>query len=565
MHAVVIVLGDIGRSPRMQYHALSLSEETYISRITLIGYHGEKVLSSITEHKKINIIRIEPINLPSFVRSSSSLIHAVLKGLGILLSILQALISIPEYNFILIQNPPSLPILLANLIISIFSFSFLRTCKRIVFLDWHNLGFTIFSHELKSEKHILVKICRFAEFFLSKFAHVHICVSFAMKDWLKDNFHIQNSKITVLYDRPYHMMIKKVKSNINNDDVVSIEERHRLLSQFEFTDENLFQIQNESLNNISATIQTVFDVNEHKSFKLRPDRAFIIVSSTSWTPDEDFGILLEALKIIEKKLQFISKDNSMNFPSYPLRILVIITGKGPLKSHYEKLFKELEESKVFIYTRCRTIWLQPEDYPLMIACADIGVCLHTSSSGLDLPMKVLDMFGAGIPVCAVEFPTLSELVKHGVNGVIFKTSEDLSDHVIRLLNLRAENGWPQENIAEKELKSVAENNFQKNEKIESFDFVCNTQGDNISFPVKYTVSQELKDLQRQASDISSWTDNWILCVRPIFLSYVKDVKNDGREKKKNGGLIYFFSPPHMIGFAILIAFIYILFCVNSVK
>lgn len=36
----VLVLGDIGRSPRMQYHALSLSKHGY--QVTFVGFLGEK-------------------------------------------------------------------------------------------------------------------------------------------------------------------------------------------------------------------------------------------------------------------------------------------------------------------------------------------------------------------------------------------------------------------------------------------------------------------------------------------------------------------------------------------
>jgi hypothetical protein len=36
--AAVVVLGDLGRSPRMQYHALSLANQVLISIISLVGF-----------------------------------------------------------------------------------------------------------------------------------------------------------------------------------------------------------------------------------------------------------------------------------------------------------------------------------------------------------------------------------------------------------------------------------------------------------------------------------------------------------------------------------------------
>jgi hypothetical protein len=42
----VLVLGDIGRSPRMQYHALSIAKHG--GRVDLIGYHGTSGIPSST-------------------------------------------------------------------------------------------------------------------------------------------------------------------------------------------------------------------------------------------------------------------------------------------------------------------------------------------------------------------------------------------------------------------------------------------------------------------------------------------------------------------------------------
>src|SRR5262249_23981068 len=57
-----------------------------------------------------------------------------------------------------------------------------------------------------------------------------------------------------------------------------------------------------------------------------------------------------------------------------------------------------------------------------------GLCLHRSSSGLDIPMKVADLFGAGVPVCALDYGAcLAERVRHGDNGLLFSTGVQLAD------------------------------------------------------------------------------------------------------------------------------------------
>merc|ERR1719469_963606 len=48
-------------------------------------------------------------------------------------------------------------------------------------------------------------------------------------------------------------------------------------------------------------------------------------------------------------------------------------------------------------------------------------------------MKVVDMFGCSLPVCAVGFKCLSELVRHGENGMVFSSSQQLSEQMHELL------------------------------------------------------------------------------------------------------------------------------------
>ncbi|KAF2983697.1 hypothetical protein EK904_011453, partial [Melospiza melodia maxima] len=149
--------------------------------------------------------------------------------------------------------------------------------------------------------------------------------------------------------------------------------------------------------NLSAFTQT--DGSSGSVLRAR-GRPALLISSTSWTDYERFieeGAALPAL-------------------------VCVITGKGPLKDYYNGLIQKLH----FKHIQICTPWLEAEDYPLLLGSADLGVCLHKSSSGLDLPMKVVDMFGCCLPVCAIHFECLHELVKHNENGLIFRDSQELA-------------------------------------------------------------------------------------------------------------------------------------------
>jgi beta-1,4-mannosyltransferase len=94
---------------------------------------------------------------------------------------------------------------------------------------------------------------------------------------------------------------------------------------------------------------------------LRPERPAILVSSTSWTPDEDFNILLEALQEYDVQAQRLT--------SLP-NLFAIVTGKGPQKQHYMNRIAELQPK--WKRVRCISLWLDAEDYPILLGLYSIS-------------------------------------------------------------------------------------------------------------------------------------------------------------------------------------------------
>jgi len=146
----------------------------------------------------------------------------------------------------------------------------------------------------------------------------------------------------------------------------------------------------------------------------------------------------------------VKLDASLAASQSKAKLLVVITGKGPQKAMYEEQIRNLAMRHVAVITA----WLEAGDYPKLLGCADLGVCLHTSSSGLDLPMKVVDMFGCALPVCAVNFSCLHELVQHGRNGFVFSTANELAAQLESLFS-RSPDGGPTLSAMRQQLASFA--------------------------------------------------------------------------------------------------------------
>lgn len=378
----MVVLGDIGHSPRMQYHALSFTKHNY--SVDFIGYRGSKPHKDILHNGNIRLRRMT--SPPKILSKLPKLLTYVIKTLWQIITLFLTLMLVQHPKFILLQNPPAIPSMLVALVVSK-----LRGSQLII--DWHNYGFTIMALSL-GITHPIVKIAKLYERMLGKFAKYHICVSRAMKDDLDKNWGIQ---AVPMYDRPPEKFRR-----------LPDRERHQLFVKLA-EDIALFKTNDDK--------KTLFSEEcDSGHVALRSDRPALLVSSTSWTEDEDFGILLGALEDYDE-----CASSCTDLPD----IVCVITGKGPLKSFYKELIAEKNFGCVTIVTP----WLQAEDYPKLLGSADLGVCLHLSSSGLDLPMKVVDMFGCRLPVCAVKYETIHELVQHNVNGLVFDDVTELAQQL----------------------------------------------------------------------------------------------------------------------------------------
>src|SRR5206468_6123297 len=192
MRAAVVVVGDLGRSPRMQYHARALA--AHDAAVDLIGYAGAALPHAITSDPRITVHRVGEPRLRHRSGPSATLyvLFAIVDAIRTTLRIGRALWNLPPPDLILAQNPPSVPILFVAWVVARF-----RKAKLVI--DWHNLGYTLVSLRL-GRWHPMVRLARWFERCFGRTADAHLCVSRGFARFLEDRFKL--APVTVLYDRP---------------------------------------------------------------------------------------------------------------------------------------------------------------------------------------------------------------------------------------------------------------------------------------------------------------------------------------------------------------------------
>jgi beta-1,4-mannosyltransferase len=370
MRAVVVALGDLGRSARMLYHAHALS--AHGADVDLVGFEGTSLPKAITGDPRVKVHRLNPatLRLRGRFRGGTYAVAGLLDAARLSVRLWRTLRKLPRPDLVLVQNPPAFPTLVVSWI------SLRRRGVRFV-IDWHNLGFTLLRLRL-GRWHPAVRLARWYERRDARRVDANLCVSRGLAAFLESRFGVHNAR--VLYDRPASSFVPMERGE---------RERYR---QALFTRLGVYA-----------------------------GTAGFIVCPTSWTEDEDFDLIIDAVPRLEERIRgWEAAQAGRRFTD----LVILVTGDGARRAEFERRFAGLKARRVQLRAR----WLEPEDYPRVVGTADLGLCLHRSSSGLDIPMKVADLFGAGVPVCALDYGAcLAERVRHADNGLLFSTAVQLAD------------------------------------------------------------------------------------------------------------------------------------------
>lgn len=463
--AVVVVGGDFARSPRMQYHAVSLAQTGVVARVELVGLdHGNKLCEDLLALKRSGKVGtsglVKPPTVPRIglirrvwlfatlyrvivfmLRFSWSLWCATLPSAGpVVVSEpgdahgTRRHLSIHFYyaDIALIQTPPAVPFVpLLRAVLTAHRYAAMTLCwfvfpvfgvvsgaaaaiagtyqhkyrrsgarrstsryRAALVVDWHNFGFSLL--EVDRRPRLAVKLYRFFE----------------------ENFCAGDANFTVSH--AMRAVLAHDKGNIPNFARLNLPHKD---ANFGIAAANIAVVHDTApaffapctRDEFLATVVCEGREIEPPAWFSDPAGCgvdgYTIVSATSWTADDDYTLVVDALKQLDAVLAGTAK-----------RVWFVVTGKGESRGRFEDSVRAAAFSERIAVT---TVYFQSfKSYARMIGVADVGLCVHRSASGLDLPMKVVDMFGCGLPVLALGYPALPELVTEA-NGWCFDDAASL--------------------------------------------------------------------------------------------------------------------------------------------
>ena len=359
----------------MQYHAHALAASGV--DVDLVGLEGTPLSRRITDDPRLTVHRIKGtrLRIRRSLYGSSYAVAGLFDAVRLSLRLWKTLRRLPRPDIVLVQNPPAFPT---------FAVTWWSLRHRGVrfFIDWHNLGYTLLRLRL-GHWHPAIRLARWLERRDARRVEANLCVSRGLAAFLESRFGVTNAH--VLYDRPASPFVPIERVD---------RERHR---------------------------QALF-----ARLGVHAETVGFVVCPTSWTEDEDFDVIIDAVVRLEHRIRgWEAAGRGRRFPD----LVVLVTGDGERRAEFERRFAGLPARRIQLRAR----WLEPEDYPRVVGSADLGLCLHRSSSGLDIPMKIADLFGAGVPVLALDYGAcLAERVRHGDNGLLFSNAEQLADIVFDL-------------------------------------------------------------------------------------------------------------------------------------
>lgn len=364
--ALVIVLGDLGRSPRMMNHARALRARGWA--VTLAGYGENPPPPDLATDPAVRVVELD----------------AGGGGFGRILWRLAGELRRERWTAVLVQNPPGFPVM------AVLALAGRRGARRI--LDWHNFGSSLLALRHSRRRHA-AGLYGWCERRLARMADEHWAVSAALAGRLA------GIRAVVVHDRPSRIF--RTAAALGRDHPPSGANGEPEAGRLAWW--------RRILPNVPP-----------------PAAPCWVVAPSSWGPDEDSDAMLRVAERWQK--------NAAGWGDAPY-VAIIATGRGPMQAEFARAAAALPAGPIALHTA----WVPAAEYPGLLARADAGLCLHRSSSGVDLPMKLADFRGAGKKALVMDYgPVLTELFRPETDGWTFRDDAELGAGLRRLAAMTAE-------------------------------------------------------------------------------------------------------------------------------